>query len=89
MIKRDAKKATREKRKIKKLIVKIKLSQPDSQSVNQPTSHPASQSARKTFGITLIEKIERVISQDHQTAKTFKEYVISIPVKKNQEYKRL
>lgn len=88
MIKRDAKKATREKRKIKKLIVKIKLSQPDSQSVNQPTSHPASQSARKTFGITLIE-IERVISQDHQTAKTFKEYVISIPIKKNQEYKRL
>ena len=88
MIKRDAKKATREQRKIKKLIVKIKLSQPDSQSVNQPTSHPASQSARKTFGITLIE-IERVISQDHQTAKTFKEYVISIPVKKNQEYKRL
>ena len=88
MIKRDAKKATREQRKIKKLIVKIKLSQPDSQSVNQPTSHPASQSARKTFGITLIE-IERVISQDHQTAKTFKEYVISIPIKKNQEYKRL
>ena len=88
MIKRDAKKATREQRKIKKLIVKIKLSQPDSQLVNQPTSHPASQSARKTFGITLIE-IERVISQDHQTAKTFKEYVISIPIKKNQEYKRL
>ena len=88
MIKRDAKKATREQRKIKKLIVKIKLSQPDSQSVNQPTSHPASQSARKTFGITLIE-IERVISRDHQTAKTFKEYVISIPIKKNQEYKRL
>ena len=88
MIKRDVKKATREQRKIKKLIVKIKLSQPDSQSVNQPTSHPASQSARKTFGITLIE-IERVISQDHQTAKTFKEYVISIPIKKNQEYKRL
>ena len=88
MIKRDAKKATREQRKIKKLIVKIKLSQPDSQSVNQPTSHPASQSARKTFGITLIE-IERVISQDHKTAKTFKEYVISIPIKKNQEYKRL
>ena len=88
MIKRDAKKATKEQRKIKKLIVKIKLSQPDSQSVNQPTSHPASQSARKTFGITLIE-IERVISQDHQTAKTFKEYVISIPIKKNQEYKRL
>ena len=88
MIKREAKKATREQRKIKKLIVKIKLSQPDSQSVNQPTSHPASQSARKTFGITLIE-IERVISQDHQTAKTFKEYVISIPIKKNQEYKRL
>ena len=88
MIKRDAKKATKEQRKIKKLIVKIKLSQPDSQSVNQPTSHPASQSARKTFGITLIET-ERVISQDHQTAKTFKEYVISIPIKKNQEYKRL
>ena len=71
MIKRDAKKATREQRKIKKLIVKIKLSQPDSQSVNQPTSHPASQSARKTFGITLIE-IERVISQDHQQEKRSK-----------------
>ena len=38
--------------------------------------------------ITLIEE-ERIISQDHLIAKTFNEYLISIPIKnmpKNQEY---